>query len=83
MQNKYAYVSIYISPAGFTPGGASCRWSRGIAAPAEGENACLSITKHDHFTPMEEIQRHEWALARNHLEGWKTQGRGQEGRTPL
>ena len=39
-----------------------------------GGKACLSIRKHDHFTPTMQIRRHVRALARNHPAGWKLQG---------
>jgi len=44
-----------------------------MRAPGGG-GSCLSIRKHDHFTPTREIKRHVRALARNHPEGWKLQG---------
>jgi len=36
------------------------------AACHRGGKACLSIRKHDHFTPTREIRRHARALAHNH-----------------
>ena len=44
-----------------------CTWN--------GGKACLLLRQHDHFTPTREITRHLRALARNHPEGWKLQGR--------
>jgi hypothetical protein len=56
--------TLHLPPTPYTSQAAT-RWGK----------ACLSISKHDHFTPPREIKRHVRALARNHPEGWKMQGR--------
>ena len=47
---------------------------------ASGGKACLSIRKHDHFTPAREIKRHVRALGRNHPEGYNLHPCGRHNR---